>query len=113
MFGGILFVATDFYNTNSEVLTFIDEYSESIVFASTENSAACDNMFVGTEHQCNESTANCGPGVGGTGYNLSCTIRCDNKSTINCGTDDEVIEEVAGKLSLPCSSDLFAHLGQK
>jgi hypothetical protein len=49
--------------------------------------ARCDNMFQQGDN-CKSSTAGCGPGEGGTGYNLSCTISCDNGAEISCGSSE-------------------------
>lgn len=49
--------------------------------------ARCDNMFQQGD-SCKSSTAGCGPGEGGTGYNLSCSISCDNGAEISCGSSE-------------------------
>lgn len=83
------FIIGSFLNISTYKQILDDQlyYSEE-VFTTQQVScdgAACDNMFSPSDN-CKESTASCCEG--GTGYNLTCTIRCDSQATINCGTED-------------------------
>lgn len=57
---------------------------------SCENSGifGCYNAFTFTSNNCGTSCMNCGQNNNGSGYDLSCSIKCDGASEdayINCG----------------------------
>ncbi|MCC5942489.1 MAG: hypothetical protein JJU37_13195 [Balneolaceae bacterium] len=84
--GSMLNLQTAFLSSDQEINVLESHYTLENVRC---EGAGCSNMFSSSDN-CNESAASCCEG--GTGYNLSCSIRCDSGSSINCGasTDPEV-----------------------